>query len=126
MRKNTIGMIAGLAMLAAGSVAANTALADEEPLTLSVSYGDLDLASDEGFERLRSRIKRAGKEACGVASLFELGSVRALQDAKACYRRLVEPALVQAEAIASTRLATSSPGPERQGGDALAAVDPTS
>lgn len=126
MRKNTIGMIAGLAMIAAGSLAANTALAEEEPLKLSVSYGDLNLASDEGLDRLRSRIKRAGKEACGVPSLFELGSVRAVQDAKACYRMLVEPALAQAEAIASTRLANSSPEPERQGGDASAAADPTS
>lgn len=117
MRRMNTWKITGLAMLAAGSIAGQSASADPQPITLSVSYADLDLTSSEDLERLRARIKRASRDICGVESLFELGSVSAFQEAKACYRSVVVPAMEQATAIASSRLASASRAAAASDGD---------
>ncbi len=53
-----------LASLALATIA-TPALADE--ITIRVPYADIDLASDEGFEVLRTRIADAAEAACTAA-----------------------------------------------------------
>lgn len=60
-----------MTILAATSLAVSTpALADWK--TKSVDYGDLDLSSAKGQERLMTRVKQAVKQVCGSPRAFTI------------------------------------------------------
>lgn len=64
------------------------AVAAEAPRVAHVSYGDLNLASDQGRSTLDSRIKSAARTVC-----FEGGrDVRSLTKEAQCVRKAVEAA----------------------------------
>jgi UrcA family protein len=58
--------VCGLAALMLGSIAtaAPAAAADRPPATEAVSYGDLDLSTDNGARVLARRIRKAAQEVC--------------------------------------------------------------
>lgn len=54
--------------------------------SVKVSYADLDLEKEAGAKSLYRRLQQASKEACGVETLQNAGSVRVMAEMKRCYR----------------------------------------
>jgi UrcA family protein len=70
-----LGLFGALCMASATGLAFYTAtagVADASPLEIKVRYGDLDLSSAAGVERLKRRVIRAAKQVCGDYGSREL------------------------------------------------------
>ena len=61
IRTGMIGTAAMMAVVSVPAIAASTG----EPQSIEVSYGDLNLASASGRDRLQSRVRRAAAKVCG-------------------------------------------------------------
>ena len=74
------------AAMFAGTMAATPALAnDEAAITTSmVEYGDLDLSTERGQDRLHSRLRRAARYSCGM-DIRNTGTLMPSREARACY-----------------------------------------
>lgn len=93
-----------LALLAAGlaaaAVAASPAVAKQQPKPVEISYGDLDLSSEAGKAELRSRLKRAAKESCGVDTV-QTGTILRSRENKQCYEDTLAALDAQFESLLS-------------------------
>jgi UrcA family protein len=58
------------------AISAPAVLASEEIVTRSVTYSDLDLASDAGQSALNRRLARAVNDVCGTPYIGDLNEVR--------------------------------------------------
>jgi UrcA family protein len=58
-----------LGITATALALAAPAFAADKAATAKVAYGDLDLSSDSGIDRLERRLHRAARQVCGVGSL---------------------------------------------------------
>ena len=96
-----------LFLLAAGL---GSGLANAQPFTVygptapstRVSYADLNLASDEGVDRLKARIRHAASGLCRSESLEPL-SITAVR--RNCYRTAVDGAFAKVDQLISDRMA---------------------
>lgn len=66
--------LAAMASLAAVCTATPAFAQDERSMT--VRYGDLDLSSDRGVERLNTRVRMAANKVCDVRLARDLNAVR--------------------------------------------------
>jgi UrcA family protein len=99
--------------LVAGAIQA--AESGDAPATQLVSYGDLNLSSPEGTERLYRRIQNAAERVCGQVDVLDLHAV-ALK--KACINRAVSQAVA---AVKSPMLTSEHPARADNSGQALLA-----
>lgn len=58
---------------------------DFEGAKVTVSYADLNLATEQGVRALYKRLQHASEEVSGFTSLRKVGSVRRLQEARQQY-----------------------------------------
>jgi UrcA family protein len=71
-------------------------------LSRAVHFGDLDLTTWDGADRLRTRVVRAARQVCG--QLRDAYPFEQLSTGTRCYREAVQNALVRAdEAISAAR-----------------------
>lgn len=83
-----ISIKAGLAAaLAAGALLATPAVAAQGE-TVSVSYSDLDLSTEEGQRTLERRLNNAAEEVCGID--HRAGFALPTSESRRCYRETVE------------------------------------
>jgi len=81
----------GARLIAAGAAAANAA----EPVrSVSVAYGDLNLASEQGNNTLYDRIVAAAREVCGAGSV-DIRDLQVLADKRACETHAIAHAVEQ-------------------------------
>jgi UrcA family protein len=90
-------MMTAAAMLATSAVSGSSGFLAQSGPAIHVGYGDLDLNSDAGRNRLAGRIQFAAQQLCGQPAIESL-------DMKAkraeCYRIAVASGAEQMEAIA--------------------------
>jgi UrcA family protein len=96
--------VAGLLTSVAASAAEHTNTADIEHARVTVHYGDLNLDTDSGVQRLQRRLVAAAREVCGRPDPRNL---RLASDARKCF----DQAMVRAVAeVGNTRLAQLNAG----------------
>jgi len=66
---------------------------DFEVAKVTVSYSDLNLATEQGVEVLYKRLQRASKEVSGITSLRTVGSLRRVQEARQQYNESLSNAV---------------------------------
>ena len=74
-----------LALAVVAAALAVPALAADEAPRIGVRYGDLDLTSAEGQQKLDQRLERAAREVCGMNETA-VGSHLRSNHARECYR----------------------------------------
>jgi UrcA family protein len=79
MRMQSLALV-----LAAAGLAAPVAAKDEPP-TIGVHYGDLDLTSEAGQRQLDLRLERAAREVCGLNEKMTGSHLRS-SHSRECYR----------------------------------------
>jgi UrcA family protein len=81
----TLTALTAAAIITAGAAAPALANSDNGRIykSVTISYADLNLASEEGADRLESRIRSAARKVCGPP---ENRSVRAMSDYRQCYK----------------------------------------
>ena len=72
--------------------------------SVKVSYADLDLEKEAGAKSLYRRLQQASKEACGVESLQNAGSVRVVVEMQRCYRETLTSVVKRVDNEALTRI----------------------
>lgn len=77
----TCGVLSGVTAMAA---------APTEDFEVRVQYGDLDIERTDGAKVLYDRLHYASQRACAVRSYREIGSLRRVRDARACYDDLMD------------------------------------
>lgn len=82
------GLITAAAIFAISAPAAASLGTDksQEKNAVRVSYADLNLENAAGAQVLYSRLQRASKQACGVESYKNAGSIGIKVDMQRCYR----------------------------------------
>ena len=97
MKKHVINRIvfASLLALALPTAALATSPSQRDKIKIQVAWDDLNIDSASGAEILYARVERAAEQACGVATLTELGSVKRVHDARECFDYMVEKAVKQ-------------------------------
>lgn len=83
-------------VLAAAAFAAVPALAQEAPVSMTVSYGDLNLSSAQGNALFKARVKAAARRICGVAQAPGLAELRAVQTCRTDVMSSAEPQMLAA------------------------------
>ena len=90
MKKSIVvkGLITAAAIFAISAPAAASLGTDSEleNSAIRVSYSDLNLDNAAGAQVLYSRLQRASKQACGVESYKNAGSIGVKADMQRCYR----------------------------------------
>ncbi|HZW60357.1 MAG TPA: UrcA family protein [Woeseiaceae bacterium] len=81
------------AALSTPAAASASALSSLEPVTMRVSFADLDIHSDAGARVLYARLKRASKNACGVQPPREMDSIASYSQSMQCYHDLLGKAV---------------------------------
>ena len=76
----------------------------DQQLTVTVSYRDLNVHSDEGARELYSRLQRASRKACDTRNRRVVGSLRELAKARQCYNETLSAAVETVDSDALTRL----------------------
>jgi UrcA family protein len=91
------GLLATIVIVALGAPAYVTAAdkSDLKGFTVKVSYADLNLEKYEGAKALYRRLQQASKQACGVRSFREEGSLRATSEGEKCYRNTLSEAVAE-------------------------------
>jgi UrcA family protein len=98
-----IGLLVLLAMcVPAFGLAAAPGQAVEE-VQMKVSFADLDLNHEAGIGRLYLRMRSAASGACGVSTLREAGSLKAVRVSQECYKELLDKAVLQVDNAALTK-----------------------
>ncbi len=82
------GLITAVAIFAISAPAAASLGTDKdlENSAIRVSYADLNLDNEAGAQVLYSRLQRASRQACGVESYKNAGSIGIKADMQRCYR----------------------------------------
>lgn len=83
-------------VLAAAAFAAVPALAQEAPVSISVGYGDLNLASAQGTAMFKARVKSAARSICGVEQAPGLAESIAVKTCRADVMASAEPQMLAA------------------------------
>ena len=68
---------------------------------------DLDVDSEAGARILYARLRHASKDACGVGSLHELGSLKRFSKAKGCSEAMIEAAVKKIDSDALQEIHSS-------------------
>ncbi len=105
-------LLAALLLAAVATASTSAHAADRETKSLTVNYGDLNLASKAGQEALRQRLVMASRRVCGDSSLELAESAdevacrnQALGEAMASMRTVVAAAQARSNvALASANL----------------------
>lgn len=81
-------LITAAAIIAISAPAAASLGTDkgQEYNAVRVSYADLNLENEAGAQVLYNRLQRASKQACGVESYKNAGSISIKADMQRCYR----------------------------------------
>ena len=96
------------ALVVATSIAAPAfAQSVDEPISVTVSYGDLDLSHAAGAQALLHRLEYAADKACGGAPDIRVLAQRAIYDK--CRTTAVEKAVDQVKSPILTALAQKGP-----------------
>ncbi len=82
------GLMATIIVVALGApaIASADAKSELQGVSVKVSYADLNLEKREGAKALYRRLQQASRQACGLRDLTKEGSVRAMTEARNCYR----------------------------------------
>lgn len=88
----TISILTAMALAAGGAAAPAMAKYDDQP-HVEVAYGDLDLATAEGRERLNNRVESAIRSMCGSGSSVNIRERAAIKACETTARRSAEPQL---------------------------------
>jgi UrcA family protein len=108
----TLGItFAAAALLLSNPASAQTSTA---PISVTVSYGDLDLGHAAGAQALLQRIERAADQACGWAPDLRLLAERAAFEQ--CRKTAITTTVARIDAPMLTALAGSRGQPERVAG----------
>ena len=100
------GLITAAAIFAISATAAASPGADKglENSAVRVSYADLNLANAAGAQTLYGRLQRASKEACGVESYKNAGSVGIKTDMQRCYRNTLTASVEKIDSEELTKI----------------------
>ena len=90
LRAATTSAALAACLAAAGGVATARAALPEQPPSVRVDYGDLNLATQQGSRELYDRIASAARQVCGPADPRDL---EALAAAHACKARAIAQAV---------------------------------
>ncbi|HXO63671.1 MAG TPA: UrcA family protein [Steroidobacteraceae bacterium] len=105
MRAGTVALAACLLGAAAGTASAATSTADDsaDVRTMRVSYGDLNLATEQGSRALHTRLESAARAVCAPEDGRNLAEVAA---ARACEARAIAQAVkdVHSPMLAANRV----------------------
>jgi UrcA family protein len=99
-------MLAPLALIGALAVTAAAAAQPVEVRTEQVSYGDLNLASKEGADRLQMRINAAVRHVCPSQGGNSIETMQCRIDAHKAAKRQMTVAIARAETHTSFQLAS--------------------
>ncbi len=88
----SLGLAACAAIAPVAASATNVEIDNDGRYRISVSYADLNLASEAGKHTLQTRIKLAARAACETQGVV---SMRERQDAKRCTESVLEAAKPQ-------------------------------
>ena len=100
----TLALTGVISARAAGQSEADAAREIEnQPVQVSIRFGDLDLASQGGSEAMLQRISQAALKACG-ASGFSLQDYRWATKRSGCYHSSMDRAVAELAAPAVTQL----------------------
>ena len=91
---------------ASATVLANTS-GSHESNRATVAYSDLNLRNEAGVKVLYSRLKRASKKVCGVASILMSGTLSQIQQSQHCYRETLTEAVENIDNDLLTRIHAS-------------------
>lgn len=69
-----------------------------------VSYSDLNVDKQSGAQVLYRRLQIASKRVCGVESIKNAGSVRAMTEQRRCYRNALDQAVATIDNPTLTRI----------------------
>lgn len=69
-----------------------------------VSYADLNLENAAGAQVLYSRLQRASKQACGVESYKNAGSISVKADMQRCYRNTLATSIEKIDSEELTKI----------------------
>ena len=67
---------------------------------IKVSFADLNINREEGARVLYRRLQTAAEDACGVDSLYVLGSVERVAATRECYRETMDELVAQIDSAA--------------------------
>jgi len=81
MRKSIVTVLAALSALGLATPAAAADISDA--ISVTVTYGDLDIAAPEGAAKLDQRIEGAVKEVCARPDIRDLKAMAAWEECKA-------------------------------------------
>ena len=98
-------MLAALtACMAVGLVNVARSATPDQPASVKVAYGDLNLASEKGTRTLYARITAAARQVCGADSV-DMRDLQAFSAERACERQAIANAVhdVQGTNLASVR-----------------------
>ena len=90
------------ALVAAFALALPAVSAQAEDRSITVEYGDLNLASARGQERLTRRIESAARKVCGFYSRANASIIES-SEARACYKQAKAGAMTQFAAAEEQR-----------------------
>jgi UrcA family protein len=109
MKKTVINgvFLASLLSLGLPSLAVGASPSWAEEVEMKVSISDLDVDSEAGARILYARLRHASKDACGVGSLHELGSLKRFSKAKGCSEAMIEAAVKKIDSDALQEIHSS-------------------
>lgn len=93
------GVVAAIAVVAFSLPAMANAGANLAGKAEKVNYADLNVAREAGAKQLYRRLQQASKRVCGVESLAVIGSVRAVSEARSCYRDSLDSAVAEINSV---------------------------
>lgn len=100
------GLITAVAIFAISAPAAASLGTDkaQEDNAVRVSYADLNLENAAGAQVLYSRLQRASKQACGVESYRNAGSIGIKADMQRCYRETLTASVQKIDSEELTKI----------------------
>jgi len=100
------GLITAAAIFAISAPAAASLGTDKilESNAVRVSYADLNIENAVGAQALYSRLQRASKQACGVESYKNAGSVGVKTEMQRCYRETLAASVKKIDSDELTKI----------------------
>jgi len=95
MSKLLKSLVATFMIFALGAPAIASASDSLEGTAVKVSFADLNIEKAAGAKALYHRLQSAAKEACGVESLKNEGSVKQIAQSRSCYRKALDSAVAK-------------------------------
>ena len=100
------GLIASIAVIVMSFPVIASATPDSglKGKAVKVTYADLNVEKQAGAKVLYRRLQQASKEACGVRTLVNAGSVRTLSNMQKCYRSALTAAVEKVDSDELTKI----------------------